>query len=104
MKTLVHACSMSIAACLLAPPASAEGDPEAGHQLAIEWCSRCHDTEPGGRMKEDPPSFAAIAIYRSADQIRGKIIAPHIGMPEYGLILGLDVDDLTAYIVSLEKE
>lgn len=103
MKILVHACA-AIPALLLVSAAGAEGDPEAGHQLAIEWCSSCHDTEPGGRMKEDPPSFAAIAVYRSPDQIRGKIIAPHTGMPEYATILGLDVDDLTAYIVSLEKE
>ena len=55
-------------------------------------------------MKQDPPSFAAIAVYRSPDQIRSKIIAPHVGMPEVAQILGLEVDDLIAYIVSLETE
>lgn len=103
MKFLIHA-SVTIPALLLASAAAAQGDAEVGHQMAIQWCSSCHDTEPGGRMKEEPPSFSAIAIYRSPDQIRSKIIAPHMGMPEYAAILGLDVDDLTAYIVSLETQ
>ena len=84
--------------------ARAQGDAEAGQDLAADWCSRCHDIGREGQMKQDPPSFAAIAVYRTPDQIRSKIIAPHMGMPEYAAILGLDVDDLTAYIVSLEKQ
>lgn len=84
--------------------AIAEGDPAAGQDLAADWCSRCHDIGKQGQMKQDPPSFAAIAVYRSPDQIRSKIIAPHVGMPEVAQILGLEVDDLIAYIVSLETE
>jgi hypothetical protein len=30
-------------------------------------------------MKQEPPSFAAIAVYRTAEQIRSKITAPHTG-------------------------
>jgi hypothetical protein len=55
-------------------------------------------------MKQEPPSFAAIAVYRAADQIRSKIAAPHTGMAEIAQVLGLNVDDLVAYIVSLEEE
>jgi mono/diheme cytochrome c family protein len=86
----------------LPTPARAAGDAEAGRQLAIEWCSQCHDVMPGGQMRQEPPAFAAIAVYRSPEQIRARIVFPHQAMPEYAQILGLDADDLTAYIVSLE--
>jgi mono/diheme cytochrome c family protein len=82
----------------------AQGDADAGQDLAADWCSRCHDIGREGRMKQEPPSFAAIAVYRSADQIRSRIAAPHTGMPEIAQVLGLNLDDLVAYIVSLEEE
>jgi mono/diheme cytochrome c family protein len=84
--------------------ASAQGDADAGQDLAADWCSRCHDIGREGRMKQEPPSFAAIAVYRTADQIRSRIAAPHTGMPEIAQVLGLNLDDLVAYIVSLEEE
>jgi hypothetical protein len=31
-------------------------------------------------------------------------MVPHTGMPEVAQVLGLNVDDLVAYIVSLEEE
>jgi mono/diheme cytochrome c family protein len=82
----------------------AQGDADAGQDLAADWCSRCHDIGREGRMKQEPPSFAAIAVYRTADQIRSRIAAPHTGMPEIAQVLGLNLDDLVAYIVSLEEE
>jgi mono/diheme cytochrome c family protein len=84
--------------------AHGQGDAEAGEDLAADWCSRCHDIGREGQMKQNPPSFAAIAVYRSPDQIRSKIIAPHAAMPEVVQVLGLNADDLVAYIVSLEQE
>ena len=84
--------------------ACAQGDPEVGQDLAADWCSRCHDIGREGQMKQEPPSFAAIAVYRTAEQIRSKINAPHMGMPEVAQVLGLNVDDLVAYIVSLDEE
>jgi len=88
-------------------PARAEGDPAAGAQLAVEWCARCHDVSPGGAFKEHPPSFAAISVYRAKDQIFGRIYFPplHSNMPEIAYILTpQSVEDLVAYIVSLEAE
>jgi mono/diheme cytochrome c family protein len=82
----------------------AQGDAEVGQDLAADWCSRCHDIGREGRMKQEPPSFAAIAVYRTSEQIRSKIAAPHMGMPEIAQVLGLNLDDLVAYIVSLEAE
>jgi hypothetical protein len=51
-----------------------------------------------------PAVLAAIAVYRSPDQIRSKILAPHLAMPDVAQVLGLNVDDLVAYIVSLDEE
>ena len=86
--------------------AQAEGDQDNGAELAAEWCERCHDIQPDGAFKQHPPSFTAIAIYRSEDQIYGRIaISPiHSIMPQMGYVLTTDnINDLVAYIVSLEK-
>lgn len=82
--------------------AAAETAVERGAALSTEWCARCHDVEPGGVMKEEPPSFAAIAVYRSEGQMRDAMVAPHLGMPPLVEVLGLETDDLIAYITSLE--
>jgi hypothetical protein len=44
--------------------------------IADEYCSRCHNIEPDGPFKLETPSFAAIAKYRSAEQVRRRIITP----------------------------
>ena len=80
-------------------------DAENGEVLAKEHCSRCHDIGPNGAFKQHPPSFAAIAVYRSAQQIYGRIIFPpvHTYMPQIGLISAPgQIDDIVAYIGSLE--
>ena len=78
-----------------------------GEALAKEWCVRCHNVEPGGAFKLQPPSFAAIAVYRSPDQIYGRIAFPvlHSSMPQIAYVLSPEnIDALVAYIVSLEKQ
>lgn len=87
----------------LSAPAMAEGDPLAGKETAEEWCARCHDIEQGGQRKQDPPSFAAIAVFRSPEYIHANITFPHERMPDMAQVLGLNVDDLVAYILSLEE-
>ena len=103
LRSLI-ACVFLAGVTLAQTQVRAEGDPEVGQDLAADWCSRCHDIGREGQMKQEPPSFAAIAVYRTAEQIRSKITAPHMGMPEIAQVLGLNVDDLVAYIVSLEEE
>ena len=93
---------------MLAWPAAAfgQGDAEHGSQLAAENCSRCHDVSPKGAFKTYPPSFASIAAYRSEDQIRARIIFPplHSAMPESSyFLMADDINDLVAYIMSLEQ-
>jgi mono/diheme cytochrome c family protein len=85
--------------------AAADGDVKEGERIARESCSRCHNVEPKGPFKLHPPSFASIAVYRSVEQIRGRIIFPplHASMPEIGYMLSpRNVDHVVAYITSLE--
>ncbi|PWL34493.1 MAG: hypothetical protein DCO97_14295 [Marivita sp. XM-24bin2] len=81
-----------------------DGNVTMGQQIAEEYCASCHMVGPGGAFKEDPPSFAAIAVYRSADQIRARIVQPiHDAMPRYTeYMIGGNIDDMVAYITSLE--
>ncbi len=83
-------------------------DIEKGRKIAESYCSRCHDVGPDGKMKQDPPSFAAIAVYRSPDQIYARILAPHVPMPKVvfswdWMVSRVSVEDVVAYIVSLDK-
>ncbi len=97
-----------MALALTTATAWADGDVNHGRVLAEQVCSKCHDIGPNGKMKQDPPSFAAIAVYRTRDQLFGKIIAPHVGMPkvieQWAWIANQgNVDDIVAYIQSLDK-
>lgn len=85
--------------------AVAEGDVATGEEIARESCVRCHNVDADGPFKEHPPSFAAIAVYRSEEQIFGRIMFPplHSSMPQLGYMLSPDnVEHLVAYIRSLE--
>lgn len=94
----------ALAGCLPAAAASA-ADMEMGHDIAREYCIACHDVGPTGKFKQEPPSFAAIAVYRSDEQIRERILNPsHNSMPDYKrYMIGGNIDDMVAYIRSLEK-
>lgn len=99
-----HLCLMMLTAALGAGGAWA-GDAGRGGELAGEHCARCHDIAPGGAAKLHPPSFAAIAGFRPEAQIEARIWIPdmHSSMPTWSLVLTRqDVDDLVAYIMSLE--
>jgi mono/diheme cytochrome c family protein len=85
--------------------APAAADAASGKAVAQEMCARCHNIEPGGAFKQRPPSFQAIAIYRTADDIWSRIISPnpHSNMPDVQWSLTPDqVQDLVAYITSLD--
>lgn len=97
--------SCSIMMAISVSMALAEGDVATGEEIAREFCVRCHNVESDGPFKEHPPSFAAIAVYRSDEQIYGRIMYPpfHGAMPQLGYMLAPDnVEHLAAYIRSLE--
>ncbi|MBO6885523.1 MAG: cytochrome c [Marivita sp.] len=80
-----------------------DGNVTMGQQIAEEYCVACHVIDRGGPFKLEPPSFAAIAVYRSAEQIRARIEQPiHAAMPRYTqYMIGGNIDDMVAYITSL---
>ena len=103
LKSLAICCA--IVTALAAAPAAADGDPAKGAEIARELCVSCHNVEPGGPFKLMPPSFAAISVYRTDEQIFARIMFPplHAGMPEIGgKLTPFNVAHLVAYIRSLE--
>ena len=86
--------------------AGAAGNIQNGERTAREACVICHNVEKNGAFKQHPPSFAAIAVYRSDNQIRNRIFYPdvHSGMRQHlGFVFSVDkIEDLVAYIRSLE--
>jgi mono/diheme cytochrome c family protein len=105
MRSLaVAVIAVSVAATAAA--AQTRGDAASGRALAEEVCARCHDISPDAPLKAYPPSFRAIATVRFEEQIRARIMVPiHTGMPDLGLVWEPGkVDDLVAYIVTLDAE
>ena len=104
-KVCFFALALPVLVFALAFPAAAAGDTASGLKIAQENYARCHNVEKGAPFKQRPPSFQSIAIYRGADDIWARIIAPspHSGMPEVQWMLTpQQVEDLVAYIVSLD--
>lgn len=96
---------LAAALVVLGGSALADGDAGNGAELAAEHCARCHDISPGGAAKQHPPSFASIAGFRPEEQIVARILFPelHSAMPAWNQWISRDeVDDLTAFILSLE--
>lgn len=99
-------------------PALADGDPVNGKKLAQEYCQRCHDITPEGAFKQYPPSFRSIAVYRSRDQIYARIVLPNMHPIDsemrrgsglvttlpFFLLKGDEIDDVIAFITSLENQ
>ena len=85
---------------LLAPQAAwAAGDPRAGAEAALRWCTACHLIRPAasGPTVQGPPAFQTIARERTADSLRTFLARPHAPMPPVELSR-VDIEDLIAYI------
>ena len=94
-----------VLASAMATQGVAQGGADTGRALAEEACATCHDVAPGGAWKEYPPSFTSIAAFRDEDQILARIMFPqmHSPMPAWAHWLSREeIDDLVAYILSLE--
>jgi mono/diheme cytochrome c family protein len=98
--------ALSFAALTFSAAPAHAGDAVAGYALAKEYCARCHNIEKGGGFKQRPPTFQSIAIYRTPEDIWGRIISPspHSGMPDVSWSLLPDqIQNALAYIVSLDR-
>ncbi len=98
-------CIPLLLTCLSGAAFAQDGNATMGKQIAEEYCSACHIIERDGPFKLEPPSFAAIAVYRTREQIRARIVRPiHAEMPRYtDYMIGGNIDDMVAYITSLEE-
>lgn len=76
---------------------------ERGKFLARHWCTSCHVVErEGGHGTDAAPPFPKLAddpAYTEA-RLKGWLTAPHPPMPDPGLSRR-EIDELTAYIISL---
>jgi len=86
--------------------AQERGDAKAGRTLAETWCSSCHVVVPAppSGTSTGAPTFAAIARMPSMTQesLRTFLQTPHGRMPDLHLSTG-ELDNLTAYIISLQR-
>lgn len=78
-------------------------DIAAGFRHAKEVCAKCHVVASGvGRGTDGAPPFATIPneLKRSEAQIKAFLSRPHGRMPDF-VMTRREIDDLTAYIMSL---
>lgn len=85
-------------------------DVEAGFDRARTACAECHVIATGvgrrvGRTGTDgAPPFATVVngLKRSESQIRAFLSRPHGRMPDF-ILTRREIDDITAYILSLRR-
>lgn len=92
----------AILALVLASPALAQGDADAGHELALTWCTACHVVDPQGQGADVGPALPALLGdgERTPDEIRGWLAAPHPPMPNFDLTRQ-EIEDIVAYLQSM---
>jgi mono/diheme cytochrome c family protein len=86
---------------VLASAAWAQGDPRAGAEVALRWCTGCHLIHPAttGPAIQGPPSFEAMARERTPDYLRTFLAKPHAPMPPI-MLSRADIENVVAYIES----
>ncbi|MBX6322450.1 MAG: cytochrome c [Rhodospirillaceae bacterium] len=75
-----------------------------GRALARQWCSSCHQVEPGGVMTDAAPSFASLANDPdlTPERLRGWLFDPHPPMPDFNLTYH-EIRAIEAYLESLKQ-
>lgn len=84
--------------------ALAQGDPEAGRQLAQTWCTSCHVVDAEGHGADVGPALPALLgdDRRTADEIYGWLAEPHPPMPNLDLTRQ-EIEDIVAYLEGLAQ-
>ena len=104
----IHLLLAALPMAALAQHAGAQdiGNPASGFHLADRWCNSCHAIEPTPlrRIDTGAPPFAAIAQMPSTTPLAlsAFLQTPHAQMPDLQLSHD-EIDDLTAYILSLRR-
>jgi mono/diheme cytochrome c family protein len=86
--------------------AALAADAEHGEQLAKQWCSSCHlVTSQQTASADSAPPFRTIAENTgiSSGNLRAWLADPHPPMPDLSLSVR-EIDDLTAYVMSLDGD
>lgn len=85
-----------------ASPVAAQGDSEAGRDLAERWCTSCHVVEPEGPGTDAAPPLPALMADggRTADDLRAWLSDPHPPMPDLALTRQ-EIEDIVAYLERL---
>lgn len=84
---------------------SLAADAAAGLALAERWCNSCHIVkreQPGMEAEMPGPHFATMTEY-PRERVRAALGSPHPYMPEFKQLGDGDVDDLVAYLRSLQE-
>jgi mono/diheme cytochrome c family protein len=97
--------ALGVAVWLSAGPAGAVAPSvEAGADIAARWCAACHVVAPSGAGTDAAPSFASVAKRHDADWLKAFLVKPH-ARPMRGFSLSnREIDDVVAYIVTLEGQ
>jgi mono/diheme cytochrome c family protein len=95
--------ALSAALAIASSPARATGDPISGKAIAGRWCAQCHLVN-GGRARDAAPPLPAIADNArwTNDRLTAFLTKPHDGMRGFSFSRQ-EIDDLVAYIRSLER-
>jgi mono/diheme cytochrome c family protein len=86
---------------LLNTPVRAQGDPDAGRELARRWCTACHVVDREGTGTDAAPALPSLLAgkRRSAEEIEGWLADPHPPMPNLDLSRQ-EIDNILAYLQS----
>jgi cytochrome c len=105
MKTIIH-CLVALAALWSSYTAQGQtSSVEAGRQIAVKFCARCHAIGPTGESThKDAPPFRLIAAKGNVENLEEAlgegIIVGHPDMPQFQF-KAPDVAALIAYLKSL---
>jgi mono/diheme cytochrome c family protein len=97
--------ALALLLALLAPVAAhADGNAANGRSLSRHWCTGCHVVDVTGGGTDTAPSFATIAARpdTTEQRLHAFLAKPHPPMPNPPLS-NAEIDDITAYILSLRK-
>ncbi|WP_051748562.1 c-type cytochrome [Nevskia soli] len=90
-----------------APWAQQAANTAAGHELARRWCVSCHvvDSAQTVATVSGAPTFSAVAAMPSTTKrsLHTFLATPHPPMPNHQLS-NRQIDDVTAYILSLKQQ
>lgn len=80
------------------------GDPQAGRELAEQWCTACHVVTPEGPGTDVAPALPELVREgrRTSEQLRVWLTAPHPPMPDLALTRRA-IDDIVAYLETLAE-